>query len=145
FAVWEPLLDLALREAGPGADVDLTQARIRHDRHAVLLGDDLRRLVGALEVAGIHRVEGHPAKLRRECARLRTAGVVERRVGPTLPPSDPVPLGLAVSREEDRRHDGTVTTRWSSVLRTRCASSPARRGASASPSRSSCARRALAS
>src|SRR3954468_19275998 len=138
LAAREALLDLGAGEARPGADVDLPQAGIRDDRDAVGRGDDLRRLVRALQVARVDRVEGHVSQLLGEVARLRTPGLVQRRVGPALPDPVAVPVGLAVPCEENGRHaTATVAARWSSDSRARSASSPAPRRASGSSSRGS--------
>ena len=103
-AVREPLLELGAREPGPGADVDLAQTGIRDHRHLVRCGDDLRRLVRPPQVARVDGVEGCRAQLLRELARLRAAGLVERRIGPALPAALDVPVGLAVPGKQERGH-----------------------------------------
>src|SRR5438270_2562557 len=146
LAAREPLLDLRARQAGPRADVDLAQARVCDDGHAVRRGDDLRGLVRALEVARVDRVERDEAQLFGQLAGLRASGVVQRRIGPALPDPVAVPVGLAVSCEEDRRHaTATVAARWTWDSKGRYASSPARPPASDSSSQTSCVPRARAS
>ena len=109
---------LGAGEPRPRADVDLAQARVGDHRHAVRRGDDLGRLVRAPEVARVDRVERRLAQLLRELARLLAAGLVERRVGPALPAALAVPVGLAVPREEERRHQrANVAPRWISARR----------------------------
>jgi len=98
LAAREPLLDLRARQAGPRADVDLAQARVCDDGHAVRRGDDLRGLVRALEVARVDRVERDEAQLFGQLAGLRASGVVQRRIGPALPDPVAVPVGLSVPR-----------------------------------------------
>ena len=65
------------------------------------------------------------------CA-CRAPVVVQRRIGVTLPAALAVPLGLAVSCEEDRRHRLYASRRGSRALASASASSPARRAGSGS-------------
>jgi len=103
-------LDLADQSPGPVADIDLAQARVDLDRQAKPFRDDQRRFVGAHQVARVHDVDAAVDERLRELTRLFAAGVVQRLVRVTLPAAFAVPVSLAVSYEEDRRHVGTVTT-----------------------------------
>ena len=75
------------------------------------LGDDLRRLVRAPEVARVDGGERRRAQLVGQLSRLFSTPLVQRRVGPALPPPLAVPVGLAVPCEEDRRHAANVAPR----------------------------------
>ena len=87
----------------------LPQSRSRRSGSATTgraepLGDDLGRLARAGEVArvdGVDVVAGEPVGER---ARLLAAVVVERLVGVTLQPALGVPVGLAVSYEQQGGH-----------------------------------------
>src|SRR5437660_7330302 len=89
--------ELLARQPRPGADVDLAQIRIGRDRDAETRAGDLRGLVGAAKVARVDRLEALAGETHRQLARLGAAGVVERRVGVSLPATLAVPLGLAVA------------------------------------------------
>lgn len=106
----EPLriatLDLGRRQAGPLADVDLAERSVDRDGNPMCLRDDLGRGSCALQIARVDRVEPDPGEPVGELSRLAAAGIRERRIGMTLPPSFTVPLTLAVPDEEDRRHEG---------------------------------------
>jgi hypothetical protein len=95
---------IALRpgEALPVAPVALTQIWVGDDGEAELLGEDLRRLVRAGKVARIYRVDVLAREPAGERLRLSAPVLVERPVGVTLEPPLGVPVGLAVSYEEQR-------------------------------------------
>ena len=61
-------------------------------------------LVRPPQVARVDGVKGIGGQPSRELACLSAPGLVQRRVGPALEAAFPVPVGLAVAREEDRRH-----------------------------------------
>jgi hypothetical protein len=67
-------------------------------------GDDLGGLQGASEIARVDAGESLAPQLFGERARLRSAAVVEGRVRVALPTSLTIPVRLAVTGEEQRRH-----------------------------------------
>jgi hypothetical protein len=69
----------------------------------VRLGNDLRRLPRARQVACVDGVEPDIGDSRRELARLRATVLVQRLVVPALQPTLDVPVRFTVSREQDRR------------------------------------------
>ena len=105
-AVGVPLLHLGTREPRPRADVDLAEGGVLDDGKAEAVTDDPRRLARSLEVARVHRGQAVAGELLRKLRRLLPPGLVERWIGVTLPASDAVPVGLAVTRQKDacRRH-----------------------------------------
>ncbi len=100
----EALVDLRARQSRPGADVDLAETAVDHHGNAVRLRDDHGSLVCTPQVARVDGVEGIGGQPGGELACLTAPGLVQRWVGPTLEAAFPVPVGLAVAREEDRRH-----------------------------------------
>src|SRR6476619_4392843 len=109
------LPDLLAGQPRPRPDVDFAQRTVLGDLQSEPLRDDSRRLARPPEVAGVHRSDPIVVELRGECRRLPTSGVVERRVGVALPPSESVPFRLAVARQQDpRRRHTTRLAPWSS-------------------------------
>ena len=89
--------------------------------------DELRRLARAGKVARIDRVDSLGGQIGRERARLRTTGVVERRVGVALEAPVAVPVGLAMPDEEKLRHlEARLAASWTSASKTAFVSSRAR-------------------
>ena len=104
---WKALRDLCSGEARPRPDIHLPQTGVRDHGHAVRCRNDLGRLVRAPQVARVDGVEPHRRESLGELARLGAAGRVERRVGMSLKAPLTVPVGLPMSRQQDRRrHDG---------------------------------------
>ena len=100
----EAALDLDSGETFPRTEAALTQPRVEPNLDAQTLGDDLRRLPGAGEVARIHDVD--TVELLGELTSLPSAELVQRRVGLALPASVSVPVGFAVPDEEQSGHRG---------------------------------------
>src|SRR4051794_28570319 len=76
-ALRKPRLDLAGRQAGPFADVDLAKPRVETYRQPEQCRDDLRRLARPCEVGGVRRVDLAVEPLR-ERPRLLAPELVER-------------------------------------------------------------------
>lgn len=100
----EALVDLRARQPRPGADIDLAESAVDHHGNAVRPRDDDGSLVCPPQVARVDGVEGIGGQAARELACLSAPGLVQRWVGPALEAAFPVPVGLAVAREEDSRH-----------------------------------------
>jgi 3-oxoacyl-[acyl-carrier protein] reductase len=119
LAVPRPPVELVLRQALPGPDVDLAQPWIDLEWQTEKARDDLARLARSPQVARVHRGDRLAPQRLGELAGLPAAGVVERLVGEALVAALAVPVGLAVAREEDRRHALYASARMDLGLRDR--------------------------
>jgi hypothetical protein len=99
-----PPLDLAHGQAFPFPDVDLAQARIDLDAEAMRASDDRGRVARAAQVARVHGRDRLVGERCRERARLLASELIQRPVGVPLPATVAVPVGLAVPRQDQRRH-----------------------------------------
>lgn len=97
----ESLGDLVAREPRPRADVDLPQRRILDDLDPELGAHDRRRLARPPEVARVDRDDVTAAQAPAELCGLFATGLVQRLVCLPLPAPDSVPIGLAVTRQQD--------------------------------------------
>jgi sulfur-carrier protein len=113
----EALVDLVPGEPGERTGVALAQARLHHHGlDAQDPGDDRAGLGRSGQVGGDDGVDG--ADGGRRCGCLAAAAIGERRVGLALPAPVGVPLGFAVSDEEEGGHrDGTVAARMGRARR----------------------------
>jgi 3-oxoacyl-[acyl-carrier protein] reductase len=102
-SVRETLEDLVIEEALPRSEVLLAQAWVRNDLETLQLGDHPRGFVRSCQVARVHGIERFGGELGRECRRLLAAECVQRPVGLALHALCSVPVGLAVSDQDDRR------------------------------------------
>ena len=136
---------VGLREAGenllvektlPGAEAPLAKVMDRHDRQAAGLRDGARGVESTSQVAGVDGIDSLALELVCKRPRLRDARLVQRPVRMSLDASLGVPIGLAVSCQEDRRHGLYASSPWIWGSPTEFASSPARRaGSGSSPPR----------
>jgi 3-oxoacyl-[acyl-carrier protein] reductase len=99
----ETLCDLGPREARPRPDIDLPQAGVRAHRHAVGRREDLRGFARSGQIARVDGGKGRRCEPLGELTRLCPAELVERRVGVSLEAPVAIPVGLSVSRQQNRR------------------------------------------
>jgi hypothetical protein len=104
LAVPWPIADLVPGQPLARPDVDLTQVRVEHDRHAEALAHDLGCVACAAEVARVDGVDALGRELLGERLRLLASARVERHVGVTLPAVLGVPVRLAVANKQQRGH-----------------------------------------
>jgi 3-oxoacyl-[acyl-carrier protein] reductase len=107
------LMHLRARQPRPRPDVDLAKAGILDDGDPEALADDPSRLGRAGEVTRIDRADTVTRQLLGELGGLPAAQLVQRRIGVSLPSTDPVPVGLAVPCEQ--KAGGRHTTRLARV------------------------------
>jgi 3-oxoacyl-[acyl-carrier protein] reductase len=100
----EALEHLVIEQSFPGAEVLLAEAGMGHDLEAAPVGHHARGFAGACQITGVHDVDRLPGELSGERRGLLEPDLVERRVGLPLDAALPIPVGLAVPHEEDRRH-----------------------------------------
>jgi len=100
----KPRLGLISCQPFPRTDADLTELRKLDDVEPLGLRHRLRGLAGAAEIARINRVERDVREALRESGRLGASSVGQGPVGMPLPTASPVPVGLAVPGEQQRRH-----------------------------------------
>ena len=100
----EPKADLVVGQTFPRPEVPLPQ--VGNERHVqpLPLGDDTSRVPRSREVARIDRSQRLAFEPVGERARLLAPPLVERRVEMPLKTALRVPVGLAVTGEQDRRH-----------------------------------------
>ena len=96
-------LHLVHRESLPVADVDLAQRLELLRVQPESVGDDPGRLARSAERARVDGGQSFVAERVRELARLPSPGVVQRHVCVALKAALAVPVGLAVSDEDERR------------------------------------------
>src|SRR5206468_9161563 len=94
------------RQTRPVTDVDLAQLAQRRHVEPPTGSDDRGSLPRPGEVARVDGVDRGAGEVGRELLGLHPPGCAERRVAVTLPAAGAVPLGLAMAREENRRHSG---------------------------------------
>jgi len=99
----EPRPDLVHGHALPVADVDLAESLELLRLEPQLLGNDPSRLARASQRARVDRAQAFGAQDVSELASLPASGLVERSVGVPLEAALAIPVGLAVSDEDDRR------------------------------------------
>jgi len=95
--------DLVDGQPLPVPDVDLAQRveLVRLERKNV--GDDPSSLAGSTQRARVDGIQTLVAEGRRELQGLPPTNIVQGRVRVPLEPSLAIPVGLAVSYEDDRR------------------------------------------
>ena len=101
--VGEPSQDLRVGQTLPRAEMPLAQVGPEDDLSRVALRHDPRGVARARQIARVDRVEPLGCELVGERLGLGPSRVVQRRVGVPLHAPVAVPVGLAVSREQDRR------------------------------------------
>ncbi len=106
----ETLADLGVQKPFPAAEVLLAKSGEQLDLESVLLSDRPGGLARADQVACIHRVERLVPQLGGERLRLGRAGRVQRAVAVPLNSAFDVPVGLAMTHEEDLGHACTLAT-----------------------------------
>ena len=97
-------LQLAKRRVLPRAEADLAEARVAVERQALLPVDGRRRQAGALQIAGIDRVDGDACKALRQ--RRDLAAAVRRHAGIILAmdAAEDIALRLRVPDQVDCCH-----------------------------------------
>jgi len=115
-------VEVCVANALPGADVDLAQASVERDGQPETCSDDLRGLRRPTEIARVDGRNRPCTQLLGQLPGLRSAQLVEGLVRVPLVPPRTIPVGLAVPREEDRRHAGTLAPAWISASATVSAS-----------------------
>ena len=95
--------DLGPGEAREDADIRLAEIGSRRHRQPKSSCDDVGSLLRPSEVARVDGIAGDRREALPEFACLRSSRRIERRIGMPLEPSLPVPIGLAVPREQNRR------------------------------------------
>ena len=108
LSIGEPLGDLDVRQAFPGAEVLLAQAWIDGDLEPVHVGDRARGVERARQVAREHGRQRLGGELLGQGPSLVDACRVERNVGVPLDAAPDVPVRLTVSRQQDLGHPPTV-------------------------------------
>src|SRR6185295_12618717 len=96
--------DLRVEETLPRAEVALAQLAHRRDADPASGERDPRRVRGAREVARVRRVERDAFEQTSEAARLLASEVGQRTVRLPEPAALAVPVGLAVTGDDERRH-----------------------------------------
>ena len=98
----EAALDFRGRQAFPCAEASFAQTSVEPNLETELTREDLRRLASPRQVAGVDDVDAF--ELGGNVMRLAAAELVERSLRVALPAAFAVPIGLAVSDEEQSRH-----------------------------------------
>ena len=134
-ALWKAGLDVRAAEARPAADVDLAEVVNRARLETCARAHDRRRLEGAAERARVDGARGsRHRQLVGERFGLAPAELRQRPVAEPLKAVRRVPVALAVAREVDRGHSGSLRiTASSPALKERRRSSSS--GSTMCPSR----------
>jgi 3-oxoacyl-[acyl-carrier protein] reductase len=102
----ESLEDLVVVQAFPGSEVLLAEAGVDAYLETALLRDGLSGVSCAGQVTCVDGGDRLTCERRGQCSSLLSTGCVQRRVRMALDPALPIPVGLAVPHEEDRRGHG---------------------------------------
>src|SRR5438270_13843724 len=109
-----PFLDLGSGQTLPGAEAPLAEPLVDPDLEAEPAGHDLRRLPGPLQVARVNDVN-LVGQLVGELPGLISPARVQGGVRVSLPAAVAVPVGLAVTHEEDGGHGARLASQWTSA------------------------------
>jgi 3-oxoacyl-[acyl-carrier protein] reductase len=110
-ALRKAILDLVDRQPGPGADVDLLEGCARPNLHTEARRKERGGFARPTERAGVHDRECFAGEPLTELAHLVEAGSVERDICVALETTIAIPVGLAMSDQDDRRYHPRYASR----------------------------------